>query len=121
LALGEALTHEIEAHDSKFSESEFEFGHQQSPAMFEAARKYCALHATASCLHTWVSNRAAGSSFFTKGRWLAPAMARILRKYVNIREDEDRYAYQSEVLEELRRLHGDNRMFSIRASALGNS
>ena len=56
LALGETLKREIEAHNAHFVESEFEHGHQQSAAMFRAAQRYCALHAAAACLHSWVWN-----------------------------------------------------------------
>jgi alkylation response protein AidB-like acyl-CoA dehydrogenase len=120
LLLGEALMDEIEAHSAKFSVSEFEHGHRQPAAMFRAAQRYCALHAAASCLHSWVWNRTGSSSFFARGRWLAPALARIFDKHLNVHHDDIIDAYRPELLQELRRLHRDDRMFSIDAAALGN-
>ena len=121
LALGEALIDEIGAHNAKFSQSEFEHGHRQSAAMFRSAQRYCALHAAASCLHSWVWNRTNSSSFFARGRWLAPALARIFDKHLNVHNDDIIDAYRPELLQELRRLHRDNRMFSVGAAALGNN
>ena len=56
LLLGGELRDEIEAHNAKFSQSEFEHGHRQSAAMFRVAQRYCALHAAAACLHSWTWN-----------------------------------------------------------------
>ncbi len=119
LALGETLVDEIEAHKADFAQSDFEHGHLQSAAMFRAAQRYCALHAAASCLHSWVWNRTRSASFFAKGRWLVPALARIFDKHLDIRQDDVIDASRPELLQELRRLHRANRMFSINAEALG--
>jgi hypothetical protein len=121
LILGEKLLQEIGAHQARFAESQFEHGHRQSAAMFDAARKYCGLHAGASCLHSWVWNRRNSPSFFAGGKWLGPALARILNKHLNIHQDEYVGVPRSELLEELQRLHRENRMFSISAPALGNN
>lgn len=116
--LGEKLLQEIAAHRDRFVESEFEHGHQQSPALFRAAKRYCAMHAAASCLHSWVWNRTGGSSFFARGRWLVPALARIFDKHLGGHDEDLIDAHRSEVVEELLRLHRENRMFSIGASRL---
>ena len=121
LAFGEELMHEIGVHNTKFIESEFEHGHLQSAAMFRAAQRYCALHAAASCLHAWIWNRTNSSSFFARGAWLVPALARIFDKHLAIHHDDVIDASQPELLQELRRLHRDNRMFSVSAAALGNN
>jgi hypothetical protein len=121
LALGETLKREIGAHNANFVESEFAHGHQQSAAMFRAAQRYCALHAAASCLHSWIWNRTSSSSFFARGRWLVPALARIFDKDLDIHQNDVIDAYRLELLQELRRLHRDNRMFSVDAAVLGNS
>ncbi len=122
LAFGEKLKHEIEVHKKTFAESEFEHGHLQSAAMFRAAQKYCALHAAAACLHAWIWNRSSShSSFFARGAWLAPALARIFDKHLRIHQDDVIDAARPELLQELRRLHRDNRMFSVSAAALGNT
>jgi hypothetical protein len=89
--------------------------------MFRAAQRYCALHAAAACLHSWTWNRSNGSLFFARGRWLAPALARIFDKHLSIHHDDVIDASRPELLQELRKLHRDNRMFSISAGALGSN
>jgi alkylation response protein AidB-like acyl-CoA dehydrogenase len=120
LALGETLKREIAAHNAQFAESEFEHGHQQSAAMFRAAQRYCALHAAASCLHSWIWNRTSSSSFFATGKWLAPALARIFDKHLDIHHDDVIDASRPELMQELQRLYWDNRMFSISEAVLGD-
>jgi hypothetical protein len=121
LAFGEKLMHEIRVHNDNFVKSEFEHGHLQSAAMFRAARRYCALHAAASCLHAWIWNRTNSSSFFAAGAWLVPALARIFDKHLGIHHDDLIDASRLELLQELRKLHRDNRMFSVSAAALGST
>ena len=120
LALGNMLKQEIKAHKSRFAEAEFEHGHLQSAAMFRAAQRYCALHAAAACLHSWVWNRGRSPSFFAGGSWLAPALVRIFDKHLNIQHNDVIDAVRPQLLRELQRLHRENRMFSISESALGN-
>ena len=121
LAFGKKLMHEIRVHNDKFAESEFEHGHLQSAAMFRAAQRYCALHAAASCLHAWIWNRTNSSSFFASGAWLVPALARIFDKHLDIHHDDVIDASRPELLQELRNLYRDNRMFSVSAAALGSN
>jgi hypothetical protein len=121
LAFGQNLILEIGAHNAKFVESEFEHGHLQSAAMFRAAQRYCALHAAASCLHTWIWDRTNSSSFFARGVWLVPALARIFDNHLDIHQDHMIDASRPELLQELRELHRENRMFSVRADALGSN
>ena len=113
--------HEIRVHNDNFAESEFAHGHLQSAAMFRAAQRYCALHAAASCLHAWIWNRTNSSSFFARGAWLVPALARIFDKHLGIHNDDAIDASRPELLQELRTLHRDNRMFSVSAAALGSN
>jgi alkylation response protein AidB-like acyl-CoA dehydrogenase len=120
LTLGETLKREIEAHKANFVESDFEHGHLQSAAMFRAAQRYCALHAAASCLHSWIWNRNNSSSFFARGKWLAPALARIFDKHLGIHQDDILDASRPDLLQELQRLYRDNRMFSTSEAVLGN-
>jgi alkylation response protein AidB-like acyl-CoA dehydrogenase len=117
-SFGKKLLNLIAAHHDSFVDSEFEHGRRQSPAMFRAAKKYCALHAAASVLRTWISNPTGGSSFFARGRWLVPALARIFDKHLQVHEEELLDMHRSEVVEEMLRLHRENRMFSIGASRL---
>ena len=121
LAFGKKLMHEIRVHNDNFAESEFEHGHLQSAAMFRAAQRYCALHAAASCLHSWIWNRTNSSSFFASGAWLVPALARIFDKHLDIHHDDVIDASRPELLQELRKLHRDNCMFSVSAAALGSN
>jgi hypothetical protein len=121
LAFGDKLMLEIGAHNAKFVESEFQHGHLQSAAMFRAAQRYCALHAAAACLHAWIWNRTNSSSFFARGAWLVPALARILEKHLDIHHDDVIDASRPELLQELRKLHRDNCMFSVSAAALGSN
>ncbi len=102
LAFGKKLMHEIGVHNDNFAGSEFEHGHLQSAAMFRAARRYCALHAAASCLHAWIWNRTNSSSFFASGAWLVPALARIFDKHLDIHHDDVIDASRPELLQELR-------------------
>jgi hypothetical protein len=119
--LGDKLIELLAAHHDRFVDAEFAHGHHQSAAMFRTAKRYCALHAAASCLHTWVWNPISGSSFFREGKWLVPALARILDKHLNVHEEDLVDASRSEVLGELRRLHQENRMFSIFEARLAAS
>ncbi len=57
LMLGNLVLEELNAHDEQISQSKFEYGHDQSPELFEIAKKYCTLHAASACLHTWLYNR----------------------------------------------------------------
>ena len=119
--LGGKLLEAIAAHNDKFANAEFEHGHHQSAAMFRTAKKYCALHAAASCLNTWVWNPASGSAFFRRGKWLVPALARLFDKHLNVHEDDLIDDSRSEISSELRRLHRENMMFSILESRLASS
>jgi len=120
LKVGERLLREIAAHQREFSETKFEHGHRQSAAAFQAARRYCGLHAAASCLQIWAWNRTGDGSFFSRGRWLVPALSRLFETQLNIHDGQDAEAPLPELLDELRRLHSENRMFSISACRLGS-
>ena len=69
-------------------------------------------------LHSWVWNRTNNSSFFAKGKWLVPALARIFDKHLDIHHDDVMDASRPELLQELQRLYRDNRMFSISEAVL---
>jgi alkylation response protein AidB-like acyl-CoA dehydrogenase len=119
--LGEKLLELINLHNDKMANSDFEHGHHQSAAMFRTAKKYCALHAAAACLQTWIWNPTGGSSFFRRGKWLVPALARILDKHLNVHEEALLDASRADVVAELRRLHEENRMYSILEARLATS
>jgi hypothetical protein len=110
--LGNMVLEELDAHDSEIAESKFEFGHGQSPELFEIAKKYCTLHASACCLHMWLYNRNSLGEFFAKGEWLVLSLHRLLRTIrplpYTISEP-----YIENVAQELVKLHQENKLFSI--------
>ncbi|PJF37884.1 MAG: isovaleryl-CoA dehydrogenase, partial [Phototrophicales bacterium] len=78
-SLSTMVLEELNAHDEAIAQSKFEFGHAQSPELFEIAKKYCALHAGACCLHMWLYNRHHLGEFFAQGEWLVLSLHRLLR------------------------------------------
>lgn len=78
-ALTECVIAEVNAHDEQIANSAFEFGHDQSPELFEIAKNYCALHAAASCVHMWIYNREILGEFFADGEWLVLCLNRLLQ------------------------------------------
>ena len=94
------------------AQSKFEFGHEQSPELFEVAKKYCALHAAASCLHMWIYNRQLLGDFFAQGEWLVLSIHRLLRT-IRPMPYFISETYSENVANELVRLHQANKLFSI--------
>jgi alkylation response protein AidB-like acyl-CoA dehydrogenase len=110
--LGNLALEELNAHDEQIANSKFEFGHDQSPELFEIAKKYCTLHAAAACLHMWLYNRKLLGDFFAKGEWLVLSLHRLLRTlrpmpYL-IWE-----AYVENIAQELYKLYREDKLFSI--------
>jgi alkylation response protein AidB-like acyl-CoA dehydrogenase len=110
--LGNLLLEELDAHDVAIAESKFEFGHDQSPEMFEIAKKYCTLHASACCLHMWLYNRNLLGDFFAKGEWLVLSLHRLLRTIRPLPYTISQ-TYIENVAQELVKLHQENKLFSI--------
>jgi hypothetical protein len=112
IELSNLVLEELNTHDESIVQSKFEFGHDQSPELFEIAKKYCTLHAAASCLHMWIYNRKLLGEFFAKGEWLVLSIHRLLRTIrpmpYSISE-----TYSDNVAQELVRLYRENRLFSI--------
>ncbi len=110
--LGNLILEELDAHDNAIAESKFEFGHDQSPELFEIAKKYCHLHAAACCLHMWIYNRKLLGDFFAKGEWLVLSIHRLLKTIrplpYSISEE-----YSENVAQELVKLHQEDKLFSI--------
>ncbi len=110
--LGNLVLEELNAHDEAIAQSKFEFGHEQSPELFEIAKTYCTLHAAACCLHMWIYNRELLGDFFAKGEWLVLSIHRLLRTIrpmpYTISE-----TYSENVANELVKLHQANKLFSI--------
>ena len=104
---------ELNAQDEFLATSAFEFGHDQSPELFELAKKYCALHAIASCLHMWIYNRKNLGDFFAKGEWLVLSLARLLRSFRPWQNLTISPVYVENVAQELVKLYNEDKMFSI--------
>ncbi|MGF1478091.1 MAG: acyl-CoA dehydrogenase [Cyanophyceae cyanobacterium] len=120
LSLGNLVLEELNAHDDRIANSKFEFGHAQSPELFEIAKQYCTLHAAACCLHMWLYNRHILGDFFAQGEWLVLSLHRLLRTvrplpYVIAQ------AYVENVAQELLKLHREERAFSIVPFQLASS
>ncbi|MCG2673395.1 acyl-CoA dehydrogenase family protein [Bradyrhizobium sp. GCM10023182] len=117
-SIANVLREEIEEYQAEFSQSEFEHGHLQSAKAFQSAKRYCELHAAAACLHTWVWQTGTDRSFFSEGRWLVPALARILSAHLGQSEINTAQEPDASLLAELLRRHREKEAFSISASAL---
>ena len=110
--LSNLVLEELNAHDEAIAQSKFEFGHEQSPELFEIAEKYCALHAAASCLHMWIYNRKLLGDFFGLGEWLVLSIHRLLRT-IRPMPYFISETYSENVANELVKLHKANKLFSI--------
>jgi hypothetical protein len=110
--LGKIVWEELNTHDEAIANSKFEFGHDQSPELFEMTRKYCVLHAAASCLHMWLYNRHSLGEFFARGEWLVLSLHRLLRT-VRPLPFTISDVYVANVADELVKLYKDNKLFSI--------
>lgn len=111
-SLAHGVLEELDNFDEIIANSGFEYGHEQSPELFELAKKYCALHTAAACLHTWIYNRQILGEFFAKGEWLVLSLHRILKPWLQLPYAMDQ-AYSENVARELLRLHQENKAFSI--------
>ena len=111
LELGGAVLEELNAHDALIASSKFEFGHAQSPELFEIAKKYCTLHAAASCLHMWIYNRQLLGGFFAQGEWLVLCLHKLVRTFKPMPYCSQ--VYVENVAQELLKLHREDKLFSI--------
>lgn len=112
LDLGLIILEELDAHDQLIAQSKFEFGHDQSPELFEIAKKYCTLHAATCCLHMWLYNRTALGDFFAQGEWLVLSLHRLLRT-VRPLPYTISDIYVESVAQSLLKLHKEAKLFSI--------
>ncbi|TRU19559.1 MAG: acyl-CoA dehydrogenase [Microcystis aeruginosa Ma_MB_S_20031200_S102] len=120
LILGNLVLEELNAHDEQISQSKFEYGHDQSPELFEIAKKYCTLHAAAACLHTWLYNRSILGEFFARGEWLLLSLHRLLRTLRPLPYTLSE-VYVENVAQELLKLYQKNQHFSIVPFQLAHS
>ncbi|WP_413172721.1 acyl-CoA dehydrogenase [Anabaena azotica] len=98
--------------DAQITESTFQFGHEQSPELFDMAKQYCVLHAATACVYTWIYNRNHLGEFFANGEWLALSLRKLMlncrpAKALPGRIDD------GGVVQEMIRLYNEDRMFSI--------
>ncbi|AFZ47358.1 acyl-CoA dehydrogenase domain-containing protein [Cyanobacterium stanieri PCC 7202] len=112
IRLGDIVLLELNNHDQTISQSNFEYGHHQSPETFELAKKYCTLHTATSCLFMWLYNRENLGEFFAKGEWLVLALNRLLYAIrsipYNIYEE-----YENNLSKEMVTLYKTEKVFSI--------
>lgn len=117
--LASMVLEELNQHDQIIANSKFEYGHNQSPELFEIAKKYCNIHACASILYIWVYNRNILGEFFAKGEWLVLSLHRLLRTMrqlpYSISEE-----YTENVTQELLNLYKQDKVFSIVPFQLAN-
>ncbi|NEO57901.1 MAG: acyl-CoA dehydrogenase [Okeania sp. SIO3B5] len=109
--LTECVIEEVNAHDEQIANSAFEFGHDQSPELFEIAKNYCALHAAAACVHMWIYNREILGEFFAGGEWLVLCLNRLLQPFGHSQKVEQ--LYWEKVTQEMLKLYDENKVFSI--------
>ena len=110
--LTDIVREELHNLDVEITESTFQFGHEQSPESFDMAKKYCVLHAAASCVYTWIYNRNHLGQFFAGGEWLALSLHRLLLNFRPAKALPGRIDDTS-VTQEMIRLYNEDRMFSI--------
>ncbi|GBF82877.1 acyl-CoA dehydrogenase family protein [Aphanothece sacrum] len=112
LQLGNLVLEELDNHDQLIANSKFEYGHDQSPELFEIAKKYCNLHAAAACLHMWLYNRTILGDFFAKGEWLVLSLHRLLRTIRHLPYCLSEI-YVENTAQELLKLYKEDKLFSI--------
>jgi hypothetical protein len=112
ISLTDILREELHNLDVEITESNFQFGHEQDPELFEMAKQYCVLHAAASCVYTWIYNRNHLGQFFADGEWLALSLYRLMLNFRPVKALPRRID-DTGVMQEMIRLHNEDRMFSI--------
>ncbi|MEA5535106.1 acyl-CoA dehydrogenase [Crocosphaera sp. XPORK-15E] len=112
MGLGNLILEELNDHDELITNSKFEYGHDQSPELFEIAKKYCILHAATCCLQMWLYNRTILGEFFAKGEWLVLSLHRLLRMIRPLPYSISD-AYVANLAEELLKLYKEDKLFSI--------
>jgi alkylation response protein AidB-like acyl-CoA dehydrogenase len=119
ISLSNMLLEELDRHDEIIAQSKFEYGHDQSPESFEIAKKYCTLHAAASCLHMFVYNRNILGEFFAQGEWLVLSLHRLLRTMRPLPYSIS-HEYPDHITQELLKLYKEDKLFSIVPFPLAN-
>jgi alkylation response protein AidB-like acyl-CoA dehydrogenase len=112
IALTEMIQEELTALDRQIAESTFQFGHEQSPELFDMARQYCVLHSAAACVHMWIYNRHHLGEFFAQGKWLALCLRKLMLNFRSAAALPPRIEDEA-IAQELVKLYHESQMFSI--------
>jgi alkylation response protein AidB-like acyl-CoA dehydrogenase len=112
VTLSNMVLEELNAHDEQITNSKFEYGHNQSPELFEMAKTYCTLHTATACLLMWLYNRETLGDFFKKGEWLVLSLHRLLRSLRPLPYFISE-AYLENLAQEMVKLYREEKMFSI--------
>jgi alkylation response protein AidB-like acyl-CoA dehydrogenase len=112
ITLTDIVREELNNLDVLITESTFQFGHEQSPELFDMAKQYCVIHAAVACVHTWLYNRDHLGEFFANGEWLALSLRRLMLTCLPAKALPGRID-DSGVIQEMIRLYQEDRMFSI--------
>ncbi len=120
ITLSNMILEQRDQHDQIIANSKFEFGHDQSPELFEMTKNYCKLHAAVSCLFTWLYNRDNLGEFFAQGEWLVLSLHRLLRPICQLPYTISE-EYSENVAQELLKLYQNNKLFSIVPIQLANN
>ncbi|TVQ42469.1 MAG: acyl-CoA dehydrogenase [Gloeocapsa sp. DLM2.Bin57] len=117
--LTQIILTELDNHDQTITQSQFAFGHEQSPETFAIAQKYCTLHAACCCLHFWLYNRDRLGEFFAEGEWLVLSLHRLLRTIRPMAYYLDQ-VYVENITQYMLKLYQENRQFSLIPIQLAN-
>ncbi|AFZ59873.1 acyl-CoA dehydrogenase family protein [Anabaena cylindrica FACHB-243] len=120
ITLTNIVQEELNTLDEQITASTFQFGHEQSPEVFDMAKQYCVMHVAAACVHTWLHNRNHLGKFFANGEWLALSLRKLMLAFRSAKALPGRID-DGAVTQELIRLYNQNKMFSIVPFQLANS
>ncbi|MEA5550494.1 acyl-CoA dehydrogenase family protein [Anabaena cylindrica UHCC 0172] len=120
ITLTNIVGEELNTLDEQITTSTFQFGHEQSPELFDMAKQYCTMHVAAACVHTWLHNRNHLGYFFANGEWLALSLRKLLLTFRPAKALPGRID-DGAVTQQLIDLYTQNQMFSIVPFQLANS
>jgi hypothetical protein len=112
ITLSEIVREELNSFDEQITASTFQFGHEQSPEVFDLAKQYCVMHVAAACVHMWLHNRNHLGDFFANGEWLALSLRKLMLTFRPAKALPGRIDDRA-VTQELIRLYNQDKMFSI--------
>lgn len=107
-----AVQQEVDALDAWVLEQRIKSGHDQPKELFDAAKKYCRLHAAASCIHTWVHNATWMRGALQDGTWLVFALRRLLASESHV-DTSDVPDFTNRLVDDLEQAFREDRSFGI--------